>query len=82
VNVYLQVLLGVVAVAVAFWPQIKAMLPAVTAVSVRPAPPSYQEAIAYLAKVRTRLLATDALDESRKQAIDVLTLALVDGSDK
>jgi hypothetical protein len=82
VNVYLQVILGVAAVAVAFWPQIKAMLPAVAAVSVRPTPPSYQEAIAYLAMVRARLLATDALDESRKQAIDILTLALVDGSDK
>jgi hypothetical protein len=80
VNVYLQVLLGIVALAVAFWPQIRAALPALPAGG--PRPPSYQESIAYLAKVRTRILATQALDESRKQAIDVLTLALVDGSDK
>lgn len=44
--------------------------------------PSYKEAIAALASVRLRLRSTDCLDETRKQAIDVLTLGLVDGSDK
>lgn len=50
-----------------------------------PAPlvgPSYKEAISALANVRLRLRSTDCLDEDRKKAIDVLTLGLVDGSDK
>ena len=44
--------------------------------------PSYEDGIAGLASVRLRLRSTDCLDETRKQAIDVLTLGLVDGSDK
>jgi hypothetical protein len=32
--------------------------------------------------VRLRLRATGTLDDDRKKAIDVLTLGLVDGSDK
>jgi hypothetical protein len=81
-NFYVQVAVAVAAIAVAFWPQIKAMMPSLPLAEHRKTAPSYQEAIAYLAMVRARLLATDALDESRKQAIDILTLALVDGSDK
>lgn len=44
--------------------------------------PSYRQAIDNLATVRLRLRATDCLHEDQKSAIDVLTLALVDGSDK
>lgn len=44
--------------------------------------PSYRDAIYYLSEVRRRLIVTETLDDSRKKAIDVLTLALVDGSDK
>lgn len=44
--------------------------------------PNYRDAIWHLAQVRFRLRATDALDDDQKKAIDVLTLALVDGSDK
>jgi len=44
--------------------------------------PTYQAAMIALANVRLRLRSTDCLDETRKQAIDVLTLGLVDGSDK
>lgn len=43
--------------------------------------PTYQSAIADLAHVRARLAQTDKLDEPTKKAIDVLTLALVAGSD-
>lgn len=43
--------------------------------------PSYRDSIASLAAVRLRLKATDCLDDDQKKAIDVLTLALVDGSD-
>jgi len=44
--------------------------------------PTYRESILNLAQVRSRLLATGHLDDDQKKAIDVLTLALVDGSDK
>lgn len=44
--------------------------------------PSYRDAIGNLAAVRLRLKATGKLDDDQKQAIDVLTLALVDGSDE
>ena len=43
--------------------------------------PTYQTAIADLAHVRLRLVQTKALDETARKAIDVLTLALVAGSD-
>jgi hypothetical protein len=43
--------------------------------------PSYQSAIANLAAVRFRLRATERLGEEQRKAVDVLTLALVDGSD-
>jgi hypothetical protein len=45
------------------------------------AAPSYQEAIIDIADIRHRLAATDRLGDPQKKAIDVLTLALVDGSD-
>jgi hypothetical protein len=44
--------------------------------------PSYRDSIFFLSEVRRRLIVTETLDDSRKKAIDVLTLALVDGSDK
>lgn len=44
--------------------------------------PNYRDAIWHLAQVRFRLRATGALSEDQKRAIDILTLALVDGSDK
>ena len=42
---------------------------------------AYREAILHLAQVRNRLRSTDALGDDQKRAIDILTLALVDGSD-
>jgi hypothetical protein len=76
---------------VAFWPQVYGLLeqaigwassddlsnPPTSLVG-----PSYKDAISALASVRLRLRSTDCLDEGRKNAIDVLTLGLVDGSDK
>jgi len=44
--------------------------------------PTYRDSIYYLAQVRLRLSATAALGDDQKRAIDILTLALVDGSDK
>jgi len=44
--------------------------------------PSYTTAIEDLACVRTRLKVTDCLHEEQLKAVDVLTLALVAGSDQ
>lgn len=44
--------------------------------------PNYRDSIWHLSQVRFRLRATGALSDDQKQAIDILTLALVDGSDK
>lgn len=44
--------------------------------------PSYVQAIGDLAGVRSRLKDTDCLQEAQMKAIDVLTLALVAGSDQ
>jgi hypothetical protein len=54
-------------------PKILAMLPAKGT--------TYEQAILRLAEVRGRLLATKMLGDDQRKAIDVLTLALVDGSD-
>lgn len=47
-----------------------------------PAGPTYTTAIENLASVRARLKGTACLAEEQMKAIDVLTLALVAGSDK
>lgn len=44
--------------------------------------PEYQASVASLASVRLRLKATDRLGDEQRAAINVLTLALVDGSDQ
>lgn len=44
--------------------------------------PSYSSAILDLASVRSRLKATDCLHEEQLKAVDILTLALVAGSDQ
>lgn len=88
-----QALAAVAAIVVAFWPQVQ--LFAQWAIGLwqddqfvpPPKPleeaiaPSYQHAIANLATVRLRLLATEKLGDAQKKAVDTLTLALVDGSD-
>jgi hypothetical protein len=43
---------------------------------------TYEGAIRALATVRNRLLATGALTEKERAAVDALTLALVGGSEK
>lgn len=86
----LQIACGVAAVAVAVWPDASKILRYFKADDRIPAPkpldqavaPNYQSAIANLAAVRLRLLRTDCLGDDQKKAIDVLTLALVDGSDQ
>jgi hypothetical protein len=74
----LQYVAAGLAALVAAWPQLKLLPDALVPSSA----PDYQEAMANLAAVRTRLRLTDCLGEDQKKAIDVLTLALVDGSDE
>lgn len=42
----------------------------------------FNASVDHLAKVRLRLIETAALEDAQKAAIEVLTLALVGGSDK
>lgn len=81
-----QYVCGAAALAVAAWPQIVSFVGRVLEPSdVQPEPQggvSYQDAIENLAVVRVRLLKTELLGDEQKKAIDVLTLALVSGSDK
>ena len=72
-----QMMAAAAAVMVGLWPQLK-LIPRVIPSS----GPTYQEAMANLAFVRRRLLATETLGDEQKEAIDTLTLALVAGSDK
>lgn len=90
----LQIAGTIVAVLVVLWPNLKAAgswlaVAAATAFDRESAParpatigPNFTDAVEHLAKVRSRLLVTDALGEEQKKAIEVLTLALVAGSDK
>jgi hypothetical protein len=59
-------------------PKILSLLPSKPA----PAGITYEQSILRLADVRSRLVATKALGDDQRKAIDVLTLALVDGSDE
>jgi hypothetical protein len=80
-----QTLAAVAAVGVAAWPTIKTVAAWLSArrpdVPAAIKPP-YSEAMDDLQSVRLRLVRTGCLDQDQKNAIDVLTLALVDGSDK
>jgi hypothetical protein len=73
----LQTLAAVAGVGVLFapaLPKILSLLPAKSGVT-------YEQSILRLAEVRGRLVATKMLGDDQRKAIDVLTLALVDGSD-
>ena len=78
------------AVALLLWPEPRAAVPAtaplpsidVPAIPQPPRAPSYRSAIESLAAVRSRLIATETLDDKAKTAINDLTLCLVAGSDK
>lgn len=88
-----QIVAGVVGLAVIGWPYIPAATTRVTGLwkgLVKPRPhnpveavtPSYSHALESLATVRSRLKATSRLNEAQTKAVEVLTLALVAGSDK
>lgn len=80
-----------VAVALLVWPESTKPVAAkpvplpsidVPAIPQPPKAPSYRSAIESLAAVRSRLIATETLDDKAKAAINELTLCLVAGSDK
>lgn len=50
--------------------------------ALKPVGPNYQAAMQHLASVRLRLVRAGALTKESSQAIEVLTLALIEGSDK
>lgn len=75
------------AVAAAFGPAIAAALQPAGGIRLprMPAPrthAAYADAIAALSAVRGRLLATESLTDKERAAVDTLTLALVNGSDR
>lgn len=83
----LQAAAGAAAVVVALAPQLKQAAAYASALikrvpSVPASGPTYQQAIDSLASVRLRLRSTDCLGDDQKAAINALTLALVEGSDK
>lgn len=87
---YPQLLAATVAAVVLAWPllrQAAAWLAARRLSVPLPAPsasvkPGYTAAMDDLQSVRLRLLRTGCLQQDQKNAIDVITLALVDGSDQ
>lgn len=80
----MTIALALAAAAVAFWPMRSAAfalrLPAQASPS--PAHAGYADAIHALAAVRGRLLATELLGDKERAAVDTITLALVNGSDR
>jgi hypothetical protein len=86
-SVWIQYAAVILAIVIAASPKIREVLvgfswPSLTGSSTTSPMPSFKEAIEALSLVRTRIVATGNLEDSQRQAIDALTLALVDGSDK
>jgi len=80
-------MLAVVAVAavVALWPQIVAIakkirMPSIPVVDGND--PTFNDAMVALARVRERMVITDCLADDAHKAIEVITHALVEGSDQ
>jgi len=84
----LVVLLGIAGLVVLLWPAPKRETPQLAAtLSGQPQPSpttsqTFQSAMLSLSAVRSRLLVTDHLDDKAKVAIETITHALVDASDK
>lgn len=73
----------VAAVAVSQWPKLASILKRSPEAPVAPqATVSYQQAMTALAVVRGRLVATGGVSDEAGAAINVVTLALVAGSDR
>lgn len=89
-SVWMQYAAVIAAIVVAASPQLRQVLGGFSWPSLgggsKPSPaasgPTFKAAIDALSVVRTRVVSTGHFDEAQKQAIDALTLALVDGSDQ
>lgn len=82
-------MLAIVAVAavVALWPQIVAIakkikMPSLPVVDDYDGDPTFNDAMVALALVRERMVITDCLEDDAHKAIEVITHALVEGSDQ
>jgi len=74
-----------VAAVIVLWPQIWEMLKKVRLPSLPVAEddgPTFNDAMVALARVRERLVITDCLADDAHNAIEVITHALVEGSDQ
>lgn len=76
-----------VAAVVVLWPQIVAIakkikMPSLPVVDERDDEPTFNDAMISLARVRERMVATDCLADDARHAIEVITHALVEGSDQ
>lgn len=88
----IQALAGIAGLVVLLWPALPAAaewvrvnLKEPVSPPVRPVvpdEPSYHDALLALSAVRARLVATDTLGDDQKRAVEVLTLALVQGGDQ
>jgi hypothetical protein len=85
---YPQLAALAVATAIVAWPTLRvvagwlaARRPTLSTVAAT-VKPSYSTVMDDLQSVRLRLLRTGCLNQDQKNAIDILTLALVDGSDQ
>lgn len=72
-----SLIIGAIAVIVYAWPENK--MPSVIPSFKKPNK-TFGESIAALTHVQGRLVATNEFDDEQKEAVDVLTLALVRGS--
>lgn len=84
----LVVILGIAGLVVLLWPASKREASPLSAALAPQSPQlptsaqTFQGAMMSLSSVRSRLLVTDHLDEPTKSAIETITHALVDASDK
>lgn len=81
----MTLILLAVAAAALLWPAgAEKVQPSLPPLPAEPASskPTYQTAIAALATIRRRLSATASLTDAEKDAINLLTLALVSGSEE
>lgn len=89
-NEWLQYAAVIAAIIVAASPHLRQVLAGFSWPSLgggsKPSPaqsaPTFKQSIDALSVVRTRVVATGHFDDAQKQAVDALTLALVDGSDQ
>lgn len=88
---YLQIAAAIAALVLAAGPSLSvlwtkalewAWAPSPDAPALLPIAPNYQTSMQHLASVRLRLMRTGCLSDDAAEAVETLTLALMNGSDK